>query len=67
MADGAKRKGEGGSMMMEYVIATAAVGMALVLYLNRSFFDLRDGFGGLGRMVVAFFERTSGGLSLPVP
>lgn len=54
-------------MMMEYVIVTAAIGMALVIYLNRSFFDFRDGFGELGQMVVAFFERTAGGLSLPIP
>ena len=62
-----KQKGERGSMMMEYVIVTAAIGMALVIYLNRSFFDFRDGFGEMGQMVVAFFERTVGGLSLPIP
>ena len=58
--------GEKGSVMMEYVIV-AAFAASLLLFLNGSFFGFGSGFGPLGLGIVAFFERTSAGLSLPVP
>lgn len=58
--------GEKGSVMMEYVIM-AAFGASLMLFLNGSFFGFGEGFGNMGLEIVAFFERTSAGLSLPVP
>jgi len=60
-------KGERGSVMMEYVIVLCGIGVALMVFMNREFFDYRNGFGPLGQGVVAFYQRTLGGLSLPVP
>ena len=59
--------GEKGSVMMEYVIVSAAIGASLAVFLNRSFFGFGNDFGPMGKWIVAFFERTSAGLSLPVP
>ena len=59
--------GERGSMMMEYVIVSAAIGASLAVFLNRSFFGFNEEFGPMGQWIVAFFERTSAGLSLPIP
>ena len=56
-----------GSMMMEYVIVLCGIGAALAVFMNREFFDYSNGFGPLGQGIVAFYQRTLGGLSLPVP
>lgn len=56
-----------GSMMMEYVIVLCGIGAALAVFMNREFFDYSKGFGALGQGIVAFYQRTLGGLSLPVP
>ncbi len=58
---------ERGSMMMEYVIVLCGIGAALAVFMNREFFDYSKGFGALGQGIVAFYQRTLGGLSLPVP
>ena len=58
---------EQGSMMLEYVIVLCGIGAALALFMNRQFFDYAHGFGPLGQGIVAFYQRTLGGLSLPVP
>ena len=58
---------ERGSMMMEYVIVLCGIGVALMVFMNREFFDYTNGFGPLGQGIVAFYQRTLGGLSLPVP
>ena len=60
-------KSEEGSMMMEYVIVLCGIGVALMVFMNREFFDHTKGFGPLGQGIVAFYQRTLGGLSLPVP
>ncbi len=60
-------KSENGSMMMEYVIVLCGIGVALMVFMNREFFDYTNGFGPLGQGIVAFYQRTLGGLSLPVP
>lgn len=62
-----KLKSARGSIMMEYVIVLCAIGAALAMFLNREFYSLSGGFGPLGRQLVAFYQRTLGGLSLPVP
>ena len=54
-------------MMMEYVIELCGIGVALMVFMNREFFDYTNGFGPLGQGIVAFYQRTLGGLSLPVP
>jgi len=59
--------GERGSVMMEYVVVLSGIGVALMLFTTRQFYSVTDGFGPLGRGVVAFYQRTQGGLSLPVP
>lgn len=56
-----------GSIMMEYVIALCGIAVALVIFMNRAFYNVSDGFGPLGQGVVAFFQRLQGGLSLPIP
>ena len=58
---------EKGSMMMEYVLVLCGIGVALMVFMNREFFDYNNGFGPLGQGIVAFYQRTLGGLSLPVP
>ena len=58
---------EQGSMMMEYVIVLLGIGVALMVFMNREFYSVSNGFGPLGQGIVAFYQRTLGGLSLPVP
>ena len=58
---------EKGSMMMEYVLVLCGIGVALMVFMNREFFGYKNGFGPLGQGIVAFYQRTLGGLSLPVP
>lgn len=58
---------EKGSIMLEYVIVLCGIGVALIVFMNRAFFDISAGFGPLGREIVAFYQRMLGGLSLPVP
>ena len=65
--DRTSMKSENGSMMMEYVIVLCGIGVALMVFMNREFFDYTNGFGPLGQGIVAFYQRTLGGLSLPVP
>ena len=60
-------KNEQGSMMMEYVIVLCGIGIALMIFMNREFYSVKDGFGPLGQGIVALYQRTLGGLSLPVP
>lgn len=60
-------KEEQGSMMMEYVIVLLGIGAALFVFMNREFYSVSRGFGPLGQGIVAFYQRTLGGLSLPVP
>ena len=60
-------KKEQGSMMMEYVIVLLGIGVALMVFMNREFYSVSNGFGPLGQGIVAFYQRTLGGLSLPVP
>ena len=52
---------------MNKKVLKAAFAASLLLFLNGSFFGFGNGFGPLGLGIVAFFERTSAGLSLPVP
>ena len=64
---------------MEYLVVLVFVGAALMMASARSFYspvsddytgDSRidpKGFGELGKKFVGFYQRTAGGLSLPVP
>ena len=54
-------------MMLEYIIVLCGIGVALAVFMNREFFDYSKGFGALGQGIVALYQRTLGGLSLPVP
>ena len=56
-----------GSIMLEYVIVLCGIGVALIVFLNRWFYNTTDGFGSLGQGIVAFYQRLQGGLSLPIP
>lgn len=68
-----------GSVLMEYLVVLVCVGAALMMASSRSFYspvsgdytgDARidpKGFGELGKKFVGFYQRTAGGLSLPVP
>ena len=62
-----KLMNERGSMMLEYIIVLCGIGVTLAVFMNREFFDYKNGFGALGQGIVAFYQRTLGGLSLPVP
>ena len=56
-----------GSIMLEYVVVLCGIGVALIVFMNREFYSIKDGFGPIGQGIVAFYQRTLGGLSLPVP
>lgn len=56
-----------GSIMMEYVVVLCGIGVVLVIFMNRAFFDYSRGFGPLGQGIVAFYQSILGGLSLPIP
>ena len=62
-----KTSGERGSIMMEYVVVLCGIGVVLVIFMNRAFFDYSRGFGPLGQGIVAFYQSILGGLSLPIP
>lgn len=56
-----------GSAMLEYVIVVGALAVGLMAFMNNAFYDHVSGFGPLGQGLVAFYQRTFGGLSLPIP
>lgn len=63
---------EKGSIMLEYVIVLSAIGIAMLWFSNVLFYTgFTQGstteWGPLGQQLVAFYQRTLGGLSLPVP
>ena len=60
-------KAEHGSIMLEYVIVLCGIGVALFVFMTRAFYSVTYGFGPLGQTIVAFYQRTLGGLSLPIP
>ena len=65
-------KSETGSIMMESVIVLACIGIAVLWFSNVLFYTghtqgSTTEWGPLGQQLVAFYQRTLGGLSLPVP
>lgn len=58
---------------MEYVIILVFVGVVLSVASNRLLYGYPNGnegeggFGPLGKQLQGFYQRTLGGLSLPVP
>ena len=65
-------KSEAGSIMMEYVIVLTGIGIAILWFSNVLFYTgfsqgATTEWGPLGQQLVAFYQRTLGGLSLPVP
>ena len=56
-----------GSAMLEYVIVVGALAVGLLVFMSNAFYDHVRGFGPLGQGLVAFYQRTQGGLSLPIP
>ena len=77
MKNTANRKG---SVLMEYLVALVFVGAVLMVASARLFYspvpdelyagDPRvdpKGFGEIGKKFAGFYQRTAGGLSLPVP
>lgn len=58
---------------MEYVVLLVFVGAVLSVASNRLFYGYVPGdndggrFGPLGKQLQGFYQRTLGGLSLPVP
>jgi len=63
---------ETGSIMLEYVIVLCALGVAILWFSNVLFYkgptaNVATQWGPLGQQLVAFYQRTLGGISLPVP
>lgn len=59
-----------GSVLMEYLVLLVFVGAVMVVASNTLFFGYTEnGFeiGLLGQKIQGFYQRTAGGLSLPVP
>ena len=56
-----------GSIAMEYVVVLSGIAVALVVFVNRAFYSVSEGFGPLGQGIVAFYQRLQGGLALPIP
>lgn len=67
------RNGAGGSVLMEYLVLLVFVGAVLSVASNRLFYgyaaDDNEGrrLGPVGRQIQGFYQRTMGGLSIPVP
>ena len=61
--------GQGGSVLMEYVILLVFVGAILMVASHTLLFGYGpgEGLGPLGQEIQGFFQRTMGGLSLPIP
>ena len=58
-----------GSVLMEYVVLLVFVGVILMVASHTLLFGYGagEGLGPLGQQIQGFFQRTMGGLSLPVP
>jgi len=58
-----------GSVLMEYVVLLVFVGVILMVASNTMIFGYGsgEGLGPLGQQIQGFFQRTMGGLSLPIP
>ena len=58
-----------GSVLMEYVVILVFVGAVFAVASHTMLFGYGpgEGLGPLGREIQGFFQRTMGGLSLPVP
>lgn len=62
-----------GSVLMEYVIVLVFVGAVLSVASSKLFYgygpDDNDGkkFGPLGLQIQGFYQRTMGGIALPIP
>jgi hypothetical protein len=54
---------------MEYVVLLVFVGAILMVASNTLIFGYGpgEGLGPLGQQIQGFFQRTMGGLSLPIP
>jgi len=66
------RTNETGSIMLEYVIVLGAIGVAALWFSNVLFYTgfasgATTEWGPLGQQLVAFYQRTLGGIALPVP
>ncbi|MBQ7208177.1 MAG: hypothetical protein IJS01_10310 [Lentisphaeria bacterium] len=78
-----RRKNEGGSVLMEYVILIMLVGAPLVVFMQAGFYSLDGGFSSgvgtidvfgtpvtvttPGRMFKFYFQRILTGIALPIP
>ncbi len=60
---------EHGSVLMEYVILLVFVGVIMMVASHTLLFGFGpgEGLGPLGQQIQGFFQRTMGGLSLPIP
>ena len=60
---------EHGSVLMEYVILLVFVGVIMMVASHTLLFGFGpgEGVGPLGQQIQGFFQRTMGGLSLPIP
>ena len=58
-----------GSVLMEYVVLLVFGGAILMVASHTLLFGYGpdEGLGPLGRQIQEFFQRTMGGLSLPIP
>ncbi len=61
------RNAECGSVLMEYVILCCFVGMAAALFSFTDFYNVTDGYVGLGVKFVRWRQILLHALSLPIP
>lgn len=56
-----------GAVLMEYVILTCCVSLVVLEFLHTQFFNITDGYVGLGREWAESVQRFHRALALPVP
>ena len=61
------RTDERGDVLMEYVVVCGIIGIGIVSFLRKEFYDFDNGYVGMGLSIQKAFQRVLEGISLPVP
>lgn len=65
---GRRRKGERGSVLMEYVVLCSAVMLLVEFIWREGLYSPSEGWKGtLGTPIESYYQRVLGGIALPIP